>query len=649
MTSENQFQSRRGSSISASFFGVRTSWRLPWNHRSYAVLTNLLRIAGGGPTNKLAARLNHALEWLAENASYFLLPEVLHGRDVNDTFQRLTELAVTLRILDDCKVFLEPQLTMLREPIAAAVIRRDFCSIALRTPVYLPLMAHLLAVTPKTPATEAIHEQLQTRIDHGYLTQDERVPHRTMDVVYAMEVAGLSHSLADWNSLCASSVLAHPLRLPLVDRSTAYALTHAIFFSTAFGCRPIDSLASVDVVQLASHVERLAICAGLERDWDLLGELLLSRECLRLRDSATSQLTWRMLIGAQQPSGCFGGPERLLAKQSQSPWSEAWNTFVRSYHTTLVCVMAMALKLRNGAEGGDSPGGLSNATRSILSSQKAAAQIDLVDLQDSARRAQLWFARVSHQENALSRPSRQRLLLGSWICDEILAYNNNTRSPQVTRALAAALADETEDTGHAEEGPLELLALIVSISHGVAIIGGAELARAITELDASRRVYVSSDLLENGCRVSIADTRAFISEILQASATGLLDVDLGRRAVALTHWMDGYVVQCLRDYQLLHAAEALRALNYVGAARLVGHDALEYVLFQQTPAGDFGLTAPEEMEIAPLIGEEGAVEAFKLPTTLECLWALAELLIPWRLSRSILRLSRNLVDGDPPL
>lgn len=590
--------------------------------------------------------LQSALDWLVENARFFTVPDELREVEVDDVVQRLTELAVAIRVLEARGGAPRRDLAPLTLLLKGALAREDLVHRLLRSPVHLPLIGYLLAALPDARSDwHALLRQVQERVDYGFLEQDERLPFRTMDVAYALESAGLRHQLSDWQTLNDSSVLSHDLRIPVIDRSTAYAVTHAVFFSTGFGARGGASHALITNPELPQLLTSLIVCMSLEDDWDLLGELLLSWECLHLPPSDITRLAWRDLWDAQQEDGSFPGPSRLIAVSDQGVNNDAWTKFARSYHTTLVAIMAMSLLLE--ADGTRPKHGSRRPCAGHSASRNASANAGLANtLPSVALNAQSWFAAVSESLD-LALVGGQRLLIGSWICDEILRLTQQGPT-DVTAMIAEALSS---GTGKAQPqtptGALQLVASVIMASYGDRTSEVETAVRAFSMLHSPRRApsVLSVERLEVRSPTSLNSTRALIGDVLEASAAGLYDVRLRYPVPGLIDWLQGYMFQCLRDYDLMCAADSLRALCYLGARGRKNLDASEYLVLQQTPSGDFGLTAPEEIYLAPLVGETGPLEAYKLPVTVECVWSIAEANLPWRLSRAVARISAKLEPG----
>jgi hypothetical protein len=96
-------------------------------------------------------------------------------------------------------------------------------------------------------------------------------------------------------------------------------------------------------------------------------------------------------------------------------------------------------------------------------------------------------------------------------------------------------------------------------------------------------------------------------------------------AVALPVWLLCY----LRHYNLEMGTLLLRAMNYLGlrADRTIARG-VEFVLAQQQIDGRFGFLAPEMSRLQSMRpGVNGVLEVY-LPTTISCLWAVAELTQP---------------------
>jgi hypothetical protein len=236
----------------------------------------------------------------------------------------------------------------------AASKRADFTDWTLRFPADIVNYAELCAAVDELggDAVELRH-RLQSAVDVGALSQIERLPHRLLELRAALDWAGVVHSLPPIGDICAQTILGKPLSAPLLPDAAIYAITHVILFGSRFGlmqCALPEWLQSAPVRSLLCD---LLVVTSQERNWDLLGELLLCWDCIGFEHDLITIAGWASFLGAFRADGAVlpadgpvlptaandedGGanPEGMLAQHADEA-----SDFNRVYHTTLVAILA---------------------------------------------------------------------------------------------------------------------------------------------------------------------------------------------------------------------------------------------------------------------------------------------------------------------
>jgi hypothetical protein len=121
----------------------------------------------------------------------------------------------------------------------------------------------------------------------------------------------------------------------------------------------------------------------------------------------------------------------------------------------------------------------------------------------------------------------------------------------------------------------------------------------------------------------VIDALTLQLECLTGWGTRLIDAEL--IAPSLGEIIAGFAVQRLRNYDLIAAARLLRLQEYLEASRIITRrdDLYTTLCMHHRTHGPFGWYGPEAARLRSLTGLPEDTE-FYLPTTLECLWTLAE-------------------------
>ncbi|MGX1128858.1 hypothetical protein RKD49_001048 [Streptomyces glaucescens] len=146
---------------------------------------------------------------------------------------------------------------------------------------------------------------------------------------------------------------ADPLTL---DESEVYAFTHALFYATDFGARPLPP----DVPLPRDTVHVLLAAQLALGHLDLVAELLVCAELTGDPDGRLRSAGWAALARSQRPDGAVPGPVHrpaLLTGPTTLTGEKATAyLFGTCYHTTLATGLAAAARLGSGAEGAGDPG-----------------------------------------------------------------------------------------------------------------------------------------------------------------------------------------------------------------------------------------------------------------------------------------------------
>lgn len=296
-----------------------------------------------------------ALDWLTVNLDRF---EPFQGQlkpiwRKNKALVELALITMSLRrqtvFADDIRVgrILDLILLTYRHPVYREMAfhqESDFAADA-----FVPLALH---------ACNLLHDEddwqaLQNLIDHSNLLLTSRAPHKTLELIYLLDMGGFNYHLQSPIAYL-RRVLNPTIDLIWITREYSYVVTHTIFYLSEFGARIDFSIPEKQRQHLSWLVEQLLGLYLRDENWDLVGELLTCCHCLRQTDSPLYAIGWQAYLAAQRSDGAVPGPDydpnRLdaLAVDQRPEY-----LFQQCYHSTLVAALAGALVQDNGAVDGE--------------------------------------------------------------------------------------------------------------------------------------------------------------------------------------------------------------------------------------------------------------------------------------------------------
>lgn len=224
--------------------------------------------------------------------------------------------------------------------------RPDFMDWVIRRPEEIVNYAELCAAVQELGGdSRAIRARLQSAVDLGVLAQIERLPHRQVEIRATLDWAGVNHSLPPVADLCAQTILSQPIFAPLLSDHAIYAITHVIFFASRFGVFRSSMPAWLSSGKVSTLLSDLIVVSAQERNWDILGELLLSWDSLGLPDTGITAAGWETFLEAQRPDGAFPASSKMEGRKIIVDAGGILK-FDDLYHTTLVSVFAGIVHLK---------------------------------------------------------------------------------------------------------------------------------------------------------------------------------------------------------------------------------------------------------------------------------------------------------------
>ena len=185
---------------------------------------------------------------------------------------------------------------------------------------------------------------LQSTYDQGYVFAMERTPSQTMDLVSALDACRVRHGFPPMDDLLARSIVG---RRPPVDQladADVYDLTHVVFAACDMGLGQRPPLPPDTLRWSTSATGALLRLYLDERDWDLVGELLLVCRCLGITPEPVFSRARRALVDAQAGDGSVPDTSYSASRASTKRGEERrLYEFGSNFHPTIVAMEAAAL------------------------------------------------------------------------------------------------------------------------------------------------------------------------------------------------------------------------------------------------------------------------------------------------------------------
>ncbi|HXO21896.1 MAG TPA: hypothetical protein VOA87_18430, partial [Thermoanaerobaculia bacterium] len=513
-------------------------------------------------------------------------------------------------------------------------------------------------------------ELIQAALDAGCLEQMERLPHRMMDVASCLEWGGFQHPWPSLEELYGGSILRQVPSPLWLEEDGLYALTHVLLFRYGFGLRQV-ALAAEHRAALRRTLTQLLVRSCQDHHWDLLGELLLSWECVGLDATEISQRSWQAFFAAQSNDGAIPGPEWALGLHADQARDldaagRAEVYFSHHYHTTLVGILAACVRRQRLERPAAPP--LALPSRYPPHGATRPGPAPAPSLPDGARRARRWLlAQLDTAAGpAAHADALHRILLGCALCDVLDDDGTDGALPIVAGRVAAALVAGCLEAGPPAAPALALLGAAILaaqglfvpslhgpeglVSHVAALLATLPAQDLETELvlaekrlllDALGRhaVPVPADLspaLAFARALPLAaparEVEALLLRIEAATAYGTRAAEIAAGDRWIGELLGGLAMRSLRQYDLNLACRTLRSMMYLGGdggGSLA--DCSRFLCLHQRPEGAFGFFGIEERKLRATMPPGFSVDAdLYLPVTVECLWTLAEK-TGWRL------------------
>ena len=169
----------------------------------------------------------------------------------------------------------------------------------------------------------------------------ERLPFRYLDYINFLDAGGVAHSLLPAQQVFPSTLLSSAPNVAELEEDDVYAITHAVFYMTAYGADESRWPDGFDRRDAAELIETLLWEYAIAEHADLTAELLICAACLGVARGDAAAAGWELLQRLQLPNGAIPAPAHLVSRaypgERDDPAYVEWR---RCYHTTLMSAMA---------------------------------------------------------------------------------------------------------------------------------------------------------------------------------------------------------------------------------------------------------------------------------------------------------------------
>ena len=163
----------------------------------------------------------------------------------------------------------------------------------------------------------------------------KRTPFRTMDMKYSLNKAQIKDNLSSYKEIFQDTILGKKLSLFYYSPSSAYSLTHTIFYITDMGN---DYKIDNEIKDISFILQCLIGMHINNNDLDILAEVLLCvlflNEYEVVNNRGIFDFGMKYIQDHQRNNGSFPAPIVSTSK-------DKFKRFKEDYHTTLVCLGAL--------------------------------------------------------------------------------------------------------------------------------------------------------------------------------------------------------------------------------------------------------------------------------------------------------------------
>ncbi len=178
------------------------------------------------------------------------------------------------------------------------------------------------------------HNELVELLSRPIARARERTPMRQLEYHMVRHLQGAPGASEDMKQELSRTLLASQCNALFFSNEDAYDITHAVMYALSLGSASDIGILGPYRQWLADNLAHLMLASALDGDFDLGGELLIS--CLLAKEEPDYKVaqTINLLLDAIQSDGSISGPHRET--------NADMDAFDRCYHTTQVCLVALA-------------------------------------------------------------------------------------------------------------------------------------------------------------------------------------------------------------------------------------------------------------------------------------------------------------------
>jgi uncharacterized protein DUF6895 len=169
--------------------------------------------------------------------------------------------------------------------------------------------------------------------------EPERLPFRAMDRRWTAALATGHPAVMD--DLLAGTLLVRPVHPVYLERSDAYAWTHAAFYVADFGS--VAPPVVLDPALLVTALRSMLSWTLASADYDLAVELVIAARVLRLPVTAHEIAARHVVLDTWNRLGRLPGPCHALAERPDDPHARRAYDVATCYHTVFVLGLAAAV------------------------------------------------------------------------------------------------------------------------------------------------------------------------------------------------------------------------------------------------------------------------------------------------------------------
>ncbi len=122
-----------------------------------------------------------------------------------------------------------------------------------------------------------------------------------MDLCYTLDRLDFKHSLPKIESLFKKTILARNPPILELSLDDVYALTHTVFYLSDFGFSGIKTLSDKQISLICWLISSLLGIFTVEKNWDIVGELLICCKCLNYHPFPLYNLAWEKFNPSSTP------------------------------------------------------------------------------------------------------------------------------------------------------------------------------------------------------------------------------------------------------------------------------------------------------------------------------------------------------------